>query len=420
MSEITLFVNAAQTVTAQGPARARKGREMADAGVREGIGVAVQGDRIIAVAPDDELHRTYPGAHVIDCARGVLAPGFVDSHTHTVFGAARFAEHELRATGVPYLEIARRGGGIHSSVRDLRQRTNEELHALALPRLRALAAGGVTTVEIKSGYGLTVADELRTLRVIRSLAGDATVNIIATCLGAHEVPLEYREQPGGREAWIAAICDELYPAVGAEQLADFADVFCEPGVFTVDEARRLLTAARPFGMRPKLHADELHDGGAAVLAAELGAVSADHLAAISPAGIAALAASETVATLLPGTMLFLGTGRQAPARALIEAGAAVALATDLNPGTSPLQSFPLVLTLAVSELRMSAGEAWVAATVNGAAALGLAGVTGQLVPGFRADLAVHGVDDYRALPYWFGERLCTGSWAAGRPCHVAR
>jgi imidazolonepropionase len=413
----TLFVNAAQTVTAAGPARARKGREMADAGVREGVGVAIEGSRIVAVDTDDALRRRYPAAEVVDCRRGVLAPGFVDSHTHTVFGAARYAEHELRATGVPYLEIAKRGGGIHSSVRDLRARTDDELRALATPRLAALAAGGVTTVEIKSGYGLTVHDELRTLRVIRDLAATGPLNIVATCLGAHEVPLEYRAQPDGRLAWIEAICTELYPAVGAERLAQFADVFCEPGVFTVEEARRILTAAAPYGMRPKLHADELHDGGAAALAAELGAVSADHLAAISPAGIAALAASDTVATCLPGTMLFLGTGRQAPARALIEAGAAVALATDLNPGTSPLQSFPLVLTLAVSELRLSAAEAWIAATVNGAAALGLAGETGQLVPGFRADVAIHAVDDYRALPYWFGERLCSGSWAAGRACY---
>jgi imidazolonepropionase len=212
---------------------------------------------------------------------------------------------------------------------------------------------------------------------------------------------------------------ELYPAVAAEQLAAFADVFCEPGVFTTTEARRLLEAARTHGLRPKLHADELHDGGAAALAAELGAVSADHLAAISPAGIAALAASDTVATLLPSTMLFLGTGRQAPARALLEAGAAIALATDLNPGTSPLQSFPLVLTLAVSQLRLSASEAWIAGTVNGAAAVGLAGVTGQLREGFRADLAVHAVDDFRALPYWFGERLCRVAWASGRACHLS-
>jgi imidazolonepropionase len=413
-----LFVNAAQTITCAGPGRARRGDEMRDVDARTGTGVAIEGERIVAVAGDDELRARFPDATEVDCNRGLLAPGFVDSHTHTVFGAARFAEQELRATGVPYLEIARRGGGIHSSVRDLRARTDDELYALAVPRLARLAAGGVTTVEIKSGYGLSVHDELRTLRVIRRLADTLPHGIVATCLGAHEVPLERREVAGGREAWIEAICTELYPQVAAEGLATFADVFCEPGVFTVAESRRLLQAGLQHGLRPKLHADELHDGGAALLAAELSAVSADHLAAISPAGIAALAASNTVATLLPATMLFLGTGRQAPARALINAGAAVALATDLNPGTSPLQSFPLVLTLAVSELRLSAAEAWMAGTVNGAAALGLAHETGQLAPGYRADIAIHAVEDYRALPYWFGERLCSGSWARGRACHA--
>ena len=416
---VTLFVNAAQTVTCAGPARARRGAEMQDAAVQVGVGVAVQGERIVAVDDDAVLRRRYPDAVEIDCDRGVLAPGFVDSHTHTVFGRARYDEHELRATGVPYLEIARRGGGIHASVRDLRARSDEELYALALPRLRALAAGGVTTVEIKSGYGLTVHDELRTLRVIARLADAGPLNVVATCLGAHEVPLEYRELLDGRAAWIECLIHELYPAVAAEQLAGFADVFCEPGVFTVPETRRLLEAAGGHGMRLKLHADELHDGGAAVLAAELGAVSADHLAAISPEGIAALAASSTVATLLPATMLFLGTGRQAPARTMLDAGVAIAVATDLNPGTSPLQSFPLVLTLAVSQLRLSASEAWLAGTVNGAAALGLAGHTGQLREGFRADIAVHAADDFRALPYWFGERLCRVAWARGRACHLS-
>lgn len=416
---VTLFVNAGQTVTCAGPARARRGAEMQDAGVQVGVGVAVQGDRFVAVDRDDVLRRRFPDAEEIDCDRGVLAPGFVDSHTHTLFGRARYEEHELRATGVPYLEIAARGGGIHASVRDLRARSDEALRSLAVPRLQKLAAGGVTTVEIKSGYGLTAYDELRSLRVIAGLAASQPLNIVATCLGAHEVPLEYRDRPNGRLEWIECLIHDLYPAVAAEQLAAFADVFCEPGVFTTAEARRLLEAARRHGLRPKLHADELHDGGAAALAAELGAVSADHLAAISPAGIAALAASDTVATLLPSTMLFLGTGRQAPARALLEAGAAIAIATDLNPGTSPLQSFPLVLTLAVSQLRLSASEAWIAGTVNGAAAVGLAGVTGQLREGFRADLAVHAVDDFRALPYWFGERLCQVAWASGRACHLS-
>ncbi|WP_396222298.1 imidazolonepropionase [Gemmatimonas sp.] len=414
----TLFLNAAQTITCAGPGRARRGAEMAEAGVVAGAGVAVQGERIVAVATDDTLRRSYPNAAEVDCGRRLLAPGFVDSHTHAVFGGARFAEQELRASGVPYMEIARRGGGIHSSVRDLRARNDDELLDLTVARLGRLAAGGVTTIEVKSGYGLTVHDELRTLRIIRRLAGEGPWRLVATCLGAHEIPLEYRDRPGGREAWIDTLCTELYPQVAAERLAAFADVFCEPGVFTVDEARRLLTAARGYGLLPKLHADELHDGGAALLAADIGAASADHLAAIAPAGMTALAASDTVATLLPATMLFLGTGRQAPARQLIEAGGAVALASDFNPGTSPLQSFPLVLTLGVSQLRMSAAEVWIAATVNGAAALGLATITGQLAVGYRADLAIHDVEDYRELPYWFGERLCAGSWMDGRACHV--
>lgn len=413
----TLFVNASQTVTVAGPARARRGAEMSDAGVRSGVGVAMQRERVVAVGSDDELRRSFPDAQEIDCNRRLLAPGFVDSHTHAVFGAARFAEHELRATGVPYMEIARRGGGIHSSVRDLRSRSNDELYELALPRLSRLASGGVTTLEIKSGYGLTVADELRTLRVIQRLSASQPLDIVATCLGAHEIPLEFRDIPNGRKEWLELLAHELFPEVATSSLARFVDIFCEPGVFTADEARWLLGYGQKAGLGIKLHADELRDGGAARLAAEIGAVSADHLAAVSPEGIAALGASNTIATVLPATMLFLGTGRQAPARKLIEAGAAVAIASDFNPGSSPLTSFPLVMTLAISELRMSASETWIAATANGAAALGLAAETGQLSPGFRADIAIHDVDDFRELPYWFGERLCVGSWVRGRACH---
>ena len=414
---VTIFLNASQTVTCSGPARARKGAEMSDAGIRTGFGVATRGSKIVAVDADASLVDRFPEARIIDCERGLLAPGFVDSHTHVLFGRARYEEQELRATGVPYLEIARGGGGIHASVRDLRSRSDEDLFNLTVPRLDSLAAGGVTTVEIKSGYGLTVFDELRSLRIIRQLSLKHPLRVVATCLGAHEIPLEYRDVEGGREQWIETLVNDLFPAVQRESLAAFADVFCEPGVFDTLEARRILDAAAALGMKAKLHADELRDGGAAALAADLGATSADHLAAISEQGILALARSQTVATLLPATMLFLGTGRHAPARKLIEAGVGVAIATDLNPGTSPLQSFPLVMTLAISELRMSAAETWIASTVNGAAALGLAGETGQLAPGFNADIAVHAVDDYRALPYWFGERLCRMAWSRGRACH---
>jgi imidazolonepropionase len=391
---------------------------MGDAGVREGVGVAVGGDgRILDVQADAELRAAHPGASVVDCARGVLTPGLVDSHTHAIFGRPREAEQELRAAGVGYLEVAKRGGGIHSSVRDLRARGEDELVALAAERLRRLAAHGTTTIEVKSGYGLTLEAELRTLRVIRRLAAELPVRLVPTFLGAHEIPLEYREAPRTREEYLDLVIREMIPAVAAEGLARFCDVFCEPGVYTAAESRRVLGAARAAGLALKLHADELENGAAAELAAELAATSADHLAAVSPAGIAALAAAGTVATLLPGTMLFLGRTKQAPARALIEAGCAVALASDFNPGTSPTVNFPLVMTLGVSQLRLSAAEAFVAATVNGAAALGLAAEVGQLAPGYVADLALFDVRDHREVPYWYGDRRCVATWVAGREAH---
>jgi imidazolonepropionase len=414
----SLFLNASQVVTVAGAARARRGGEMGDAGVREGVGVAVGGDgRILDVQADAELRAAHPGASVVDCARGVLTPGLVDSHTHAIFGRPREAEQELRAAGVGYLELAKRGGGIHSSVRDLRARGEDELVALAAERLRRLAAYGTTTIEVKSGYGLTLEAELRTLRVIRRLAAELPVRLVPTFLGAHEIPLEYREAPRTREEYLDLVIREMIPAVAAEGLARFCDVFCEPGVYTAAESRRVLGAARAAGLALKLHADELENGAAAELAAELAATSADHLAAVSPAGIAALAAAGTVATLLPGTMLFLGRTKQAPARALIEAGCAVALASDFNPGTSPTVNFPLVMTLGVSQLRLSAAEAFVAATVNGAAALGLAAEVGQLAPGYAADLALFDVRDHREVPYWYGDRRCVATWVAGREAH---
>lgn len=413
----TLLLNATQVVTCAGPPRARRGVEFRDAGVLTGTAVAFDGDRIVAVAAQAALERQYPRASHVDCSGMVLTPGLVDSHTHGIFGKPRHEEQELRASGMGYMELAARGGGIHSSVRDLRARSEDQLFDLALPRLRRLAAHGTTTVEVKSGYGLSLDDELKSLRVIRRLQAALPLRIVPTFLGAHEIPLEYRVAPRTREEYVALLVNEMIPRVAQERLATFADVFCEPGVYTVDESRRILNAARSHGLQLKLHADELSPGGAAELAVELGATSADHLAAISDRGIAALAASSTVATLLPGTMMFLGKERQAPARVLIDSGAAVALATDFNPGTSPTVNFPLILTLAVSLLHLTVAEAVIAATVNGAAALGLAAETGQLVPGFMADVAAFEMDDIRELPYWYGDHRCRRSWARGNACH---
>lgn len=390
---------------------------MGDAGILTNVAVAVSEGRIVAIGARKDLERAYQNARVIDCDGGVLTPGLVDSHTHAVFGKPRFEEQELRARGNDYMEIARAGGGIHASVRDFRERGEQELYDLAVPRLRRLASYGTTTMEIKSGYGLSVADELKALRVIGRVARDLPMRVVATWLGAHEIPREYRTSEERRAEFLELLVGELLPRVAEQGIARFSDVFCEPGVFTLEETRRILETSRAAGLALKMHADELEPCGGAQLAAALGAASADHLAAISGEGISALANSGTVATLLPGTMLFLGKPRQAPARALIDAGAAVALATDFNPGTSPTVNFPLMLTLGVSQMRMTVAEVMIAATVNGAAALGLAAETGQLAPGFAADLALFDIGDVRELPYWYGARLCVGSWRAGVPCH---
>ena len=413
-----LFVNAMQVMTCAGAPRARRGSEMSDAVVTSGTAVLVKGETIAATGTEDSLRAEHPNATIIDCERGVLTPGFVDSHTHAIFGRARCEEQEQRAAGVPYMEIARQGGGIHASVRDLRTRSADDLFALAEPRLRVLAECGVTTVEVKSGYGLTLPDEIKTLQVIQRLAAALPMRIVPTWLGAHEVPLEYRERTNGRREYIDLLLHEMLPVIARDGLARFADVFCEPGVFTVAESRTILLAARAAGLGIKLHADELATGGGAELAGELRATSADHLAAVSDEGIAALAAGGTVATLLPGTMLFLGKTTQAPARRLIDAGVAVALATDFNPGTSPTSNFPLILTLGVSQLRLSVAEAFIAGTVNGAAALGMADRVGQLAAGFSADLALWPCIDVREIPYWYGAGRCQASWARGKPCHV--
>lgn len=412
-----LFVNASQIVTCAGAPRARRGGEMNDVGIRIGAAVAVADDRIAEVGPEVELRTRHRDAREIDCRGGVLTPGLVDSHTHAIFGHARFEEQELRAAGLDYMEIARRGGGIHASVRDLRSRTADDLFALAVPRLERLASFGITTVEVKSGYGLTLDHELATLRVIARLGESLPMRIVPTFLGAHEIPLEHRTSEQARSEYVELLIREMIPHIARDRLARFADVFCEKGVYTVAESRRILSAARENGLLLKLHADELTAFGGAELAAELNATSADHLGAISAEGVRALASASTVATLLPGTMLFLGKSNRAPARQLIQAGVPVALATDFNPGTSPTPNLPLILSLGVSQLGLSAAESIIAATVNGAAALALTDRIGQLAPGFSADLALFDIGDIRELPYWYGDRRCLGTWVRGKTCH---
>lgn len=416
--KVTLFVNAEEIVTCGGPPAPRRGAQMRDIGVLRDSAVAISDGRIAAVGRERDLRARHPRAARVDCERGVLMPALVDSHTHAVFGAPRSAEHEMRAAGLDYMEIARRGGGIHASVRDTRARSESELVEMARGRIQRLMSFGVGTIEVKSGYGLSLEDELKLLRVIRHLASELPVRLVPTFLGAHEIPLEYRETAARRREYVELVVHEMIPTVASERLAVFADVFCETGVYTVAESREVLSAARRAGLQLKLHADELSASGGAELAAELGATSADHLAAISDAGIAALASSGTVATLLPSTMLFLGKSARAPARRMLDAALPIALATDFNPGTSPTVSLPLVLTLGVSQLRMSASEVIAAATVNAAAAVGLGDQVGQITPGYSADLALMAIRDYRELPYWLGARVCTGLWTRGKACEV--
>jgi len=385
---------------------------MAELEVLADAAVLIGDDGLVeAVGTRREIAERARGAATLE-VDGVLFPGFVDCHTHAVFGMARLADHERRARGISYKEIAAAGGGILSSVRDVRERDAAELTDLTARRLARLLANGTTTVEVKSGYGLALEAELKQLEVIAALQGGAP-SLVPTFLGAHEVPPEYRAHP---DEYVELVVREMLPAVEAQGIARYCDVFCEPGVFTVEQSRRVLEAATRHGMALKLHADELDPSGGAELAASLGAVTADHLAAVSDDGVRALAGSGTIAVLLPGTMMFLGRTRHAPGRRLIDAGAAVALATDFNPGSSPGMSLPFMGTLAVSQAGLIPAEAVVAMTVNGAAGVGESHTRGQIAPGFRADLALATVRDWRELVYWYGTNLVSRMWVGGLPC----
>jgi imidazolonepropionase len=345
-------------------------------------------------------------AEKFDVGGRVILPGFVDSHTHLIHAASRAEEYELKIQGASYEEIARNGGGILNSVKKLRAATREALKKRAVAALGEFAAHGTTTIEAKSGYGLDVASELKILTLHRVLNQEQPVEIISTFLGAHVVPLEYRGKPGGAEMYLALLIDKLLPEVAVRDLAEYCDVFCDRGAFTVSQSKRLLTRAKEHGLRLRLHAEQLSHTGATRLAVELLAASCDHLEQVNDADIRALAKSDTVATLLPGCDFHLGLKAYAPARKLIDAGAIVGLATDYNPGTSPTVSMPMVLSLACNQMRMTPAEAICAATINAAYSLGRHASIGSLEPGKQADLSVWEVEDYREIPYHFGMNLC--------------
>jgi imidazolonepropionase len=406
-----LVLEASQVLTCPGGTKPRRRGALSEIGLVQDGAVAVQDGRVEAVGTQVEFRERFADAQRVDLSGNVLTPGLVDSHTHAIFGRWRLDEYELRCAGVPYMEIAKRGGGINASVQDLRRRSEQELAELGRARLRRMLEHGTTTAEVKSGYGLTVEDELKMLRVVRALSEEDWIDLVPTFLGAHSFPAEYRDR---RDEYVELVADVMIPAVAGSGLAVFCDVFMEPGVYTPDETRRILAAAVEHGLVPRIHADEFESSGGAELAAEFGAASADHLGAISEAGIDALSGSDTVATLLPGTLLFLGKHNYPPARKLIDRGAAVALATDFNPGSSPTVNLQMVMSVACSTLGMSPAEVLVAATANGAAALRLQDGRGSLEPGAPADIAAFGVPDYRLIPYLYGSNHCVGVWKRGR------
>lgn len=338
-------------------------------------------------------------AQHLDGRGGTLVPGFVDPHTHLPWAGSREDEFASRLAGKTYLEIASDGGGILSTVRSTRQTSEDELTQLVGRRLDQMLKLGTTTAEAKSGYGLRLSDELKQLRAIRRASANHAVDLVPTLLAAHEIPPEHRAD---REHYLDLICAEMIPAAVEEGLAQFCDVFCEHGVFSASESRRVLAAGKELGLQPRLHADEFVDSGGAELAAELGALSADHLIAVSPAGIEALQKSEVTAVLLPGTSFFLMKHDYAPARRLIEAGIPVALATDCNPGSSHTESMPMVIVLAVFELGLSIEEALTAVTLNAACCLGLGSALGSIEVGKRADFVLLDAPNLLHLAYHFG------------------
>jgi imidazolonepropionase len=395
-----LIHSAAQLLTAPAGSAPLLGPALDQPFLLADAAVAVTGERIAAVGPTREVLARFPekeAAQVLDAAGRLLAPGFVDAHTHLPFAGGREMEFDARARGETYEAIAARGGGIRASVRQLRAIPEDELRAKVAARLSRLLAQGITTVEAKSGYGLSLEAELKQLRALQGPA--SAVEVIPTFLGAHEVPDEFRDR---RADYVTLLTGTMIPEVARAKLARFCDVFCDRGVYTVAEAREILTAGKAHGLRPKLHADELADVGAAALAAEVGAVSADHLLHASDAGLDAMARAGVIAVLLPGTAFTLGLP-YARGRRMIERGIAVALATDWNPGSNMSSSMSMALTLAVTQMKFSAAEAWMAATANAAAAVGEGARLGRIAEGFQADLCLFGTPDYRHVPYHYGE-----------------
>jgi imidazolonepropionase len=396
MSSLAVL-HASQLVTLTGPKRPRVGTELSELGIIRDGGMLIRNGRIERVGPSDEIEKNVGDAEIVDAGGRVVMPGFVDAHTHLVFAGNRLDDFERRARGETYEQIAKAGGGIWSTVGQTRAASEPNLLAQAKKHANWFLRCGTTTVEAKSGYGLTVEDELKILRVMRQLEKEVRLEIVPTFLGAHAVPRELSP-----DEYLDVFVTEMVPRVTAEKLAEFCDVFCERGYFDIDQSRKILSEAKKVGLSLRGHVDQLTNFGGAKLMAEMGATTADHLEQTDEQGIAALKKANVQPVLLPASVYALGSSRYPRAREMIEAGLAVVLATDFNPGSSPTPSMPMVLSLACTQMKMSPAEAITASTVNAAYSLKRGDKIGSLEHGKLANFTIFDCEDYRELAYWFG------------------
>lgn len=398
MAGLLAIVNIGQLVTLAGPARPRVGKELRELGLVENAALLVEDDRITSAGPYSQLRSHIPaGSMVIDAEGCCVTPGFVDAHTHLVFAGNRAAEFEQRIAGATYQEIAAAGGGILRTVRLTRAASEEELLIAAQRHRNWMLRCGTTTIEAKSGYGLERETELRMLRVLARLNTEGPARIVSTLLAAHMVPPEFE---GRREEYVRWIVEELIPEIVAAKLATYCDVFCDDHAFTLDEARTVLTAARRHGLHLRVHAEQFRPGTGAELAAELSVATADHLEAVTAETLDLLRKASVQPVLLPGSVFALGREQYPSARKMIELGLGIVLATDFNPGSSPIASMPFILSLACLQMRLSPAEALAAATLNAACSLGLGDRVGSLEAGKDADFLIHEFGDYHELAYF--------------------
>ena len=393
----SVVLHASQLITLVGPKRPRVAVEMSELAIVRDGGMLIRDGKIVSVGPSDEIEKSSDGAEIVNADGRVVLPGFVDAHTHLVFAGNRLDDFERRARGETYEQISKAGGGIWSTVQKTRAASEQDLLAHAKKHANWFLSCGTTTIESKSGYGLTLEDEIKILRVMRLLSQESPLEIVPTFLGAHAVPRDM-----AADEYIERVIDEMLPRVTKEELAEFCDVFCERGYFDIEQSRQILGAARNVGLKLRIHADQLSNSGGAKLAGELKASTADHLEKTDEHGIAAMRSGGVQPVLLPGSVYALGSSDYPRAREMIGAGLAVVIATDFNPGSSPTPSMPMILSLACAQMKMSPAEAITAATINAAYSLNRGDRIGSLERGKIANFSVFDCEDYREIAYWFG------------------